>query len=490
MTLHAQHFNTPLPNALECEQSLLGAILHDNTQYWRVAGFLKPDHFEGGVKGVNGAIYEVLGTLIAEGRPATIQTVKSYINADQVIDPNGGDEGGPLTLFRYVVRLFSELPTLANCYEDGRGVLLAHGRRRIIRELEDGIARARNLHISDTIAKIIGDTANALTNISQEADERAASLKYGVILPKAIEQVQKASTDTASRIPWFLPEASAVMGDMRRGNLIGFMSDSGGGKTSFALSQCRHAAMCGFKSAFFSIEITEEEAALQAAAQAARVKLDRLDAFNLNTNEQRHVEDEMMKAMDLPFEIVSFSDCSLSDIAVKLEAMVKSKGLDFIAIDHAKMIQLPGKGTELFAERVNALYRGLKAIAKRLNVAIMILIQRNGDWKERWKRGGSLRPMMGDAYGGDGVKQNLDVWFSLYRPEPLYKDLIPQERRDDKRADLQVKYEDSRGKAWLINHKRRRGEPQGNQEIRFEAEYTLFTSPPTDMPDAFEGMFQ
>lgn len=80
------------------------------------------------------------------------------------------------------------------------------------------------------------------------------------------------------------------------------------------------------------------------------------------------------------------------------------------------MIQLPGKAGEIFAERVNALYRGLKAIAKSLDVAIVILIQRNDEWKARWKTGGSLRPMMGDAYGGGGVKQNLDVWFSCTGP--------------------------------------------------------------------------
>ena len=148
---------------------------------------------------------------------------------------------------------------------------------------------------------------------------------------------------------------------------------------------------------------------------------------------------------------------------------------------------LPGKSGDIFAERINALYRGLKAIAKSLNVAMVILIQRNDEWKARYKSGGSLRPMMGDAYGGGSVKQNLDVWFSLYRPEPLYKELIHQERRTEKRDELIQKYEQSKGKAWLINHKRRRGEPGTSQEIRFEAEFTRFLSSAADMPPAFEG---
>ncbi|WP_292653968.1 hypothetical protein [Mesorhizobium sp.] len=63
------------------------------------------------------------------------------------------------------------------------------------------------------------------------------------------------------------------------------MSDSGGGKTSFSLQQCRFAASQGLKSAFFSIEITDEEAALQAAAQQAHMSLGRIDAITLNSKE-------------------------------------------------------------------------------------------------------------------------------------------------------------------------------------------------------------
>ncbi|WP_288142709.1 DnaB-like helicase C-terminal domain-containing protein [Mesorhizobium sp.] len=278
-------------------------------------------------------------------------------------------------------------------------------------------------------------------------------------------------------------------GDIRRGNLVGLMSDSGGGKTSFSLQQCRFAASQGFKSAFFSIEITDEEAALQAAAQQAHISLGRIDAYTLNSKESGDLEREMMTSANLPFYIVGFGECSLSDIRIKAEAMVKSQGLDLIMIDHAKMISLPNP-KDIFADRVNALYRGLKAVAKSLNVAIVILIQRNDDWKRRWQTGGIIRPMMGDAYGGSGVKQNLDVWFSLYRPEPLYKELIPQTQREEKRADLIALYERSRGKAQIISHKRRRGEPGRSPEIKFEAEFTLFGSLAEDLPPAFEGFLE
>lgn len=481
-----REFKSPLPHAIEAEQALLGAVLRANDAYWRVAGFLKAQHFS---DKLHGDLYATMGTMIAEGRPVNPITIKPYIPAEQMV--------GELTMFEYVIRLSSEAVTVSGAYDYGRGIIEMWSRHQLVAAAQDLDTLARNMPVDMTPEKIIAATADGLTRIAQEGNERAASLKYGVLLPKAIDKAAKSSADASALIPWFLPEISSVVGGSRRGNLTGLMSDSGGGKTSLSLQQCRHAAMSGFRSAFFTIEITDEEAALQAAAQACGISLDRIDNYTLNSKEDSALEDEMMSAMDIPFDIVPFAECSLSDIRIKAEAMKKSVGLDQIIIDHAKMITLPGKAGDLFAERINALYRGLKGLAKNLNISIVILIQRNDEWKQRIRAGGSMRPLLGDAYGGGSIKQNLDVWFSLYRPEPLLKELIPslppeREREGEltRRQKMLQDYEKSRGKAWIINHKRRRGEPGTSAEIRFEAEFTRFSSNfSAPEPGLFEDVF-
>jgi replicative DNA helicase len=357
MNAYSRDIRPALPDAVEAEQALLGSILTSNESYWRVAGFLKPSHF---IEGVHGKLYEIMSMMIAEGRAVNPITVKPYLPEQMV---------GELTLFQYVVRLAAEAVTVSGAYDYGRAIIEMWARYQLIGVAQDLDALARTMPVDMTPEKIITATADRLTHIAQEGNERASSLKYGVLLPKAIERVQKASEDASALIPWFLPEITTIAGDIRRGNLIGFMSDSGGGKTSFSLQQVRHAALGGYKAAFFSIEITEEEAALQAAAQASGISLGRLDAFTLNNKEQSEIEAEMARSMNLPFDIVPFSDCTLSDIRIRVEAMKKSTGLDLVVIDHAKMIALPGKSGDIFAERINALYRGLKAIAKSLNVA-------------------------------------------------------------------------------------------------------------------------
>lgn len=464
-----------LPDALEAEQALLGAMLIKADAYWSVAGFLRDYHFS---EEIHARIYKTAATLIAEGRACNPVTVKAYVQTDKPI--------GDLTVSQYLARLVSDAVTIINAYDYGRAIIESWCRVQLISLAGDMETLARCMPVDMTPEKIIGEIAGRLTAIATEGNERAGATKYGVILPDAINRVAKASLDTSGRIPWFIDDITDKIGFMRRGNLVGLMSDSGGGKTAISLQQCRYAAACGFKTAFFSIEIQEDEAALQAAAQEAHVPLSRLDSYTLNSKEESGIEIEMTKAIDLPFYIVGFGECSLSDIRVKAESMVKSLGIDLIVIDHAKMITLPNP-KDIFAERVNALYRGLKAIAKSLNVAIVILIQRNDDWKSRWRSGGSIRPMMGDAYGGGSIKQNLDVWFSLYRPEPLYKELIHQVHGEEKRNELLAQYEQSRGKAWIINHKRRRGEPGQSTQILFEAEYTMFTTAAVKPDPGFFG---
>lgn len=481
MNAHTQHFQNALPDALEAEQALLGAILINNDAYWRVAGFLQPMHFQ---EKLHQLIYETAGTLIAEGRAANPITMKPYLPAEQLV--------GDLTVAQYLARLAVEAVNVINAYDYGRAIIEMWSRHRMIGIAQELDEMSRHMPANINPEKIIETIVDQLSHVAREGNERASSLKYGVVLPRAVDRAAKDSGDHASRIPWFLPEITEALGDMRRGNLIGLMSDSGGGKTSFSLQQLRFAAERGYRSALFSIEISEEEAALQAAAQKARIPLGRLDAFNLNSREKEDIEREMADSTDLPFHIVGFGDCTLSDIRVKLEGLVKSQGLDLVFIDHAKMIGLPNP-RDIFSERINALYRGLKAMAKSLNVAIVILIQRNDEWKKRFQSGGSLRPVMGDAYGGGSIKQSLDVWFSIYRPEPLYRELIPsmppervREGELTKKQIMIQKMEASKGKAAIINHKRRRGEPGRCPEIKFEGEYTMFSSLVEDTAPGFD----
>jgi replicative DNA helicase len=91
MNAHTRDFRPSLPDAIEAEQALLGAVMVNNDAYWRVAGFLKPQHF---TDKLHGTLFETMGAMIAEGRPVNPITVKPYIPAGEMV--------GEITMFAYV----------------------------------------------------------------------------------------------------------------------------------------------------------------------------------------------------------------------------------------------------------------------------------------------------------------------------------------------------------------------------------------------------
>lgn len=460
-----------VPSDIEAEQALLGAVLTNNNAYWRVADFLKHDHF---YEPFHGEVYRICGNLLAEGKAANPVTINPFMPDSKI---------GELTPSQYLARLAASAVTIVNAADYAQVIIDMAARRRIISACQQGADDAEKFPPDHDPKKIIAAITGDLIDASSAAGRAFQWQRYSDVLVHAFDDLKSRHADNRA-FDWFLPEITQVVGLVRPGNLVGLMSDSGGGKTSLALAQCQYIASKGTKAGFFSIEITGEEAALQMAAQKIKIPLDDLDSLNLTKSQSAALEGEMNRAKSLPLEIIPFADCTLDDIRAQCEQLKRGLGVEFIMIDHAKMIALPGGRNDLFAEKVNGLYRGLKAIAKKLDICIVILIQRNEDWRRRE----SPRPMISDAYGGGSVRQNLDVFFSLYRPEPLYRELIPAVNSQRVKDKMIAALDRSKGKAWIINHKRRRGEPARSSAVNFIGEYTLFESQQSDDEPLFDDL--
>jgi replicative DNA helicase len=190
MNAMERNFRAALPDATEAEQALLGAILKSNDTYWRVAGFLKPNHFH---EKLHGDLYEVMGTMIAEGRPANPITMKPYVPAEQMV--------GELTLFQYMIRLLSEAITTSGAYDYARGIIEMWSRHQLIAAAHDLDALASNMPVDMTPEKIIGARPTSSPASPKEGNERAASVQYGVILPNAVTKAAKSSGDASRADP-------------------------------------------------------------------------------------------------------------------------------------------------------------------------------------------------------------------------------------------------------------------------------------------------
>jgi len=460
----------PSLNPIDAEQSLLGCVMMAAEVYPSIAPVVKAEHFS---EPLHRELFKVMGGLSKDGRPINPISLKPFFPSDQAV--------GEQPLSKYLTALIVNAMPVSTAPDMAGLVREMALRRQMIELAGDVAAYAENveLPVHDGAKEIVADLARI------DAESRGATryTDFGQTLGNAIDTLSR-NLEAGTSMDWFLPEITRTVDVMRPGNLIGFMSDSGGGKTSASLQQSAHTAAQGHPTAFFSIEVTQDEAALQIASQRLSIAMDRLDRLDLSKQEENEIGETLKWAESLPLHIVPFASVGFEDIRAECLAMKQRFNIRLVIIDHVKMIDLPGRPGDLFAERVNALYRGLKSIAKELQIVVVILIQRNDQWRDRIKRGLSPRPINGDAYGGGSVKQTLDVWFSIYRPEPLYVEMLattPTSKRDE----IAAKLESSRGKAWIINHKRRRGKPMKTEVLRFVDEFTRFESmePAADQQD-------
>lgn len=461
MTLQLAVDNTPSLTPIDAEQSLLGAIMLKGDVYASVASLVRPEHF---FEQLHGRLFEIMGELSKAGRSINPITIKPFLPEGQMV--------GDSPVHKYLGALVANsMPS--SSVESFAGLIREMAlRRQLVAMCEDVREYAHN-----TTMPVHEGTKEIVANLARiDAESRGGERQtdFGLTLGNALDTLSR-NLDTGTAMDWCLPEITDAVGKMRPGNLVGLMSDSGGGKSSISLQQAAYSSEQGHPTAFFSIEITDEEAALQIASQRLSISMDRLDRLELSKTEEQQLHETLEWANKLPLHIVPFSSAGVEDIRAECLRLKQRYGITQVLIDHAKMIDLPGRPGDLFAERINGLYRGLKSIAKELEIAVVILIQRNDSWRNRVKANQSPRPINGDAYGGGSVKQSLDSWFSIYRPEPLYEEILAT-TQGSKRDEINAKLEASRGKAWIINHKRRRGLPMKTEAVRFVGEFTRFES--------------
>jgi replicative DNA helicase len=120
MNAISRDYKPALPNAVEAERVLLGAILQSNDAYWSVCGFLKPEHF---FERFHGDLYETMGTMLTNGNPVSVITVKEFLPADKMV-------GDDMTAFEYVIQLFSRSLGAANAVGAARNIVNIWARRR------------------------------------------------------------------------------------------------------------------------------------------------------------------------------------------------------------------------------------------------------------------------------------------------------------------------------------------------------------------------
>lgn len=243
-----------------------------------------------------------------------------------------------------------------------------------------------------------------LTELSLEGTGEIESL--GQLMHGVVEQIEARynSREELSGIPTGLERLDELTGGLQRGEFIVMGARPSIGKTALALTIARNAAVAKVPVGFFSLE--QSQSPLRLLAGEARVNIQSLRSGLLAEKDFYFITDGATKLYDMPIYFDHRSS-KLVDIRKNARKMVRHKAVEMVFIDYLTLIRhgLPSRST---AERVGEISHELKALAKELNVALVVLSQLKRDSEDR-------RPNLADLRWSGEIEQDADVVIFLHR---------------------------------------------------------------------------
>ena len=439
------------PHSLEAEQSVLGAVLLDNSAIDRVADVLGVDDF---YRDDHRRIWRHILRLVEASQPADLVTVSEALEAG---DDKGRTGGAP-----YLASLVQNTPSAVNVRRYAELVRERSIQRRLA-QIATEIAEDALSGGSD-LSRMLDQAESRILQVSETGARRGVGLQpISDVLAKVFERIDHLhSQDNPSDItgvPTGFVDLDSRTAGLQPGDLIIIAGRPSMGKTALALNIAEHVALQKDERlpvAIFSMEMTGSQLGQRMLASRARADAHRLRTGRLNDDEWGRVCDAIAEINEGHIHIDDSGALNALEVRARARRLRRQYGrLGLVVVDYLQLMTTSGAREENRATEISEISRGLKAMAKELDCPVIALSQLNRKVDERPDR----RPVMSDLRESGAIEQDADVILFLYR-EVVYKPNLP---------------EDQRALAEVIIGKQRSG-PIGTVNLMFFGQHTRFVN--------------
>lgn len=383
-----------LPCALKVEQEILGDML---TNKKNVARFIERLTVQDFYNDKHRKIFSHMIEMFAEGKTIGLTT---FINK---VGKSNLETVGSIT---YLSEL-SCAPAGVQADEYIKILKEKSFRRKSIREVQQALKNAYD----DTkdINEVVGNMSNNLL----QNEENSNLIDDKELMEITLNTVEDRFRNNG-KLPGFksgFKKFDLVTGGANRGELILIAGRPGAGKSAFVLNYADGLAKYGSKVGFISLEMTEEELGIRRLASNALIDMNKISFGNLKENDFAKIASTtnvLAKRNNIMFDCSSYQN--LLTIRSKAMAIKQSKGLDVLIIDHCGLIQTKGKDV---TREIGEISRGLKILAKELNIAVVLLSQLNRGVEARMDK----RPMLSDLRDSGRLEEDANKVVMLYRDD-------------------------------------------------------------------------
>lgn len=458
---------SPVSN-LEAEQALLGALMHSNTAYEHLCEYLKPDHF---ADANNGRIYAAIGRLVERGQIADPITVRDFFARDKTLGDIGGTE--------YLAHLATCVISLGNTHAYGR-IIHDLALRRALIDLGSQVVQNALAPTQDdsTPQTQIEHAEQRLYDLATTGQSDRGFVAFSGALATAIQAAQMACQRKASivGVTTGLKDLDKQLGGLHPSDLIILAGRPSMGKTALAtniafnaaLSKIEDAAGPGANVAFFSLEMSAEQLAARLLSQESDVPSDHIRRGQISDSVFPRFRLVAERCASLPLFIDDTPALSISAVRTRSRRLKRKHGLGLIIIDYLQLLQ-GSNAKEGRVQEISEITRGLKALAKELNVPVIALSQLSRAVEQRDDK----RPQLSDLRESGSIEQDADVVLFVYREEYYLSRQEPADKGTDKHQQWEKRMEESHNVAETIISKQRHG-PIGTVRLHFNPTLTRF----------------
>jgi replicative DNA helicase len=462
-----------MPQNIEAEQSLIGSVLFDNKVLEDLPTNFATRHF---FDPLHASIFDACIFLIDNGRLADPLTLKSYLKQD--------DLQRDIDIEKYLSELREGVVSLSKAKFYAEEIRNCYVRRSLIRIGDELINKSVNPTIDITPDQEISNTEEQLYNLAEKDQINSGPLDFKSVLASATNQINEAYNRKGklSGIDTGFSGLNRQLGGLNKSDLLVLAGRPAMGKTALATNIGFNAAKSSKLEKnesilIFSLEMSAEQLAQRILAEQSTIDSHKLRSGDLNETEFSKLVSTQNDILNLPFFIDDTPAISVGQIASRARRLKRTHGLSLIIIDYIQLIQ-GSKASEAQGrvQEVSNITRGLKSLAKELNVPILALSQLSRAVEQREDK----RPILADLRESGSIEQDADVVMFVYREEYYLDKSEPTQRDNENQESFNerfLKWQDRRniaeGKAEIIISKQRHG-PTGIVQVQFEAKFTRF----------------
>ena len=472
----SQSATPALPQNIEAEAALLGALMIDNRLVEDVQLKLKPHHF---FEPLHGRIYESILRMTDGNRIANPVTLRPLFEADEAMK----EVGGPAYLAQLTgsgAAVIGARDFAAQIYD----LALLRALIGVGRDLVEGA-----LDTSEEVAPLaqIERAETELYKVAEEGGAEGKAKSFGEATKEALEMAERAlnSGGHLSGFTTGLESLNSKIGGLHKSDLIIVAGRPGMGKSALGTNIAFAAAQrfirdaedsiepeksAGAPVALFSLEMSADQLATRILAEQSGISSENLRMGRITQQEFRQLARAAAELQSLPLYIDDPPGLTIAALRTRARRLKRQKGIGVVVVDYLQLLQGTGKNSnDNRVQEISEISRGLKQLAKELNVPVIGLSQLSRAVEQREDK----RPQLSDLRESGSIEQDADIVLFIYREDYYLASKQPGDDHPDFAA-WQEEMTRAYGRAEVIVAKQRHG-ATGKVHLKFDSRITKFS---------------